>query len=221
MQYCADTLIDPFLPVISSGDNGLSHYMFGSEELKDFRTLFDKPTQHFIEMGDTAYSEYAVAFIGEEYPHISLTLSTQTAFRQPVAECFSAHLANMHVVGRLRASDIRTCLQEAIMNSIIHGNLATPQEGRLTSHFQQYMENISANIADHKQGRKRISIFAWHTTRHITLCVSDQGEGFTLDQPETDITIPYGRGLPLIRAMSDRVWQTLPNHFYMQFSVHE
>ncbi len=198
-----------------------SHYFFSGEEIGALHSLLNKPYQHFIEQCAKHECADILDVIREEQPHLSLSITTKTAFRQPVADFFTSALIRAHSLAPMLASDIKTCLQEAVMNSIIYGNLAIRHdENATTDHFQRYLENITAAIQNKKHSLKRISILAWFTEQHITICVADQGAGFNLNQPTPALEIPYGRGLPLIRAMSHAVWQPKPNHLTMQFLLH-
>jgi anti-sigma regulatory factor (Ser/Thr protein kinase) len=198
-----------------------THCFFNNDEVDSYPKLLAKPYQHFIEMHEYVHLGNALAFIRDEYPDISLSLTTKTAFRQPIADFFAQHLANQRDFSEGVIMRIKTCLQEAVMNSIIHGNLAIEHDGDAKDNFQHYLEKISRHIDDESLSLKRICIFAWLTERHITLCVSDQGKGFGLNQPAVNIAEPYGRGLFLIRNMCGRLWQTQPNHLYMQFTRHD
>ena len=103
------------------------------------------------------------------------------------------------------------------MNAIIHGNLQISHPAPDTAHFQEYLENISHALLNEALALQRISIYAWFTSAHVTICISDQGKGFTLEQPDAAIDQPYGHGLMLIRKLAYRIWQTSPNNLYIQF----
>jgi anti-sigma regulatory factor (Ser/Thr protein kinase) len=209
----------PFFFNHENADNR-SHYFFTSDEINSFQDLLTKPYQHFVEMREYVHLSQVLSFVRSEHPHISLSLTTETAFKQPVADFFTAHIARKRAIAAETMSDIKTCLQEAVMNAIIHGNLIIEHSGDEIDGFQHYLDQIALRIEDELLGLKRVSVFAWFTDVSITICVSDQGKGFELEQPAIDETKPYGRGLALIRCLASRVWQTKPNNIYMQFPLH-
>lgn len=196
-----------------------SHYFFSGTESQSISSMLAKPHRHFIEMREYVQLGRVLEFVRREYPHISLSLTTQTAFKQPVAEFFTAHLARQRSMSQDLKDNVRTCLQEAVLNAIIHGNLDIGHEQ--PSQFSHYLEKISRSVQDNALGLKRVSIFCWLTDHHITICVADQGSGFDIrTQPEEGDEVPYGRGLRLIRRLASRTWHTEPNHLYMQFNRH-
>jgi len=195
-----------------------SHCFFSSEEVRSFPELLKKPYKHFIEMREYLYLGKVLQFIRDEYPHVSMSLTTSTAFRQPVADFFTTHISSQCDFSAELMADIKTCLQEAVMNSIIHGNLCIAHEK--PEDFHLYLENISQTANRSEAGLKRVSIFAWITDQHVTLCVSDQGKGFVIEPQEQVASSPYGRGLSLISHMCARTWHTQPSNFYMQFNRH-
>lgn len=219
MQFTQPILSTIHIPTLAVANERRSHYFFDTEEMRTFLAMMDRPYQHFVEMGEVAHLGHVLAFIRQEQPHLSVSLTTHTAFKQPVADLLSKYIAKHYGFSATLASDIKTCLQEAIMNSIIHGNLSIGHVKGSDEQFQNYLERISATINDETFSLKRVSIYLWRSDEHVTVCVSDQGRGFDLNQPTPDIAVPYGRGLPLIRTIAHRVWQSRPNHLSMQFLV--
>ncbi len=201
-----------------------SHYFFDRASVKRLGALLSKPYKHFIETNEVAQISEVLSFIRTEYPHASLSLTAHSAFTQPVADLFSSCLAERHRLTLSLQEDIKTCLQEAIMNAVIHGSLgiASPdsvQKNFSVNSFQDYMEKVSEKINDNTLGLKRISVYSWSTENHMTICVADQGRGFDINQPAaTDPQSPYGRGLELIRGLAQSIWQEDSQCLYMQFS---
>ncbi len=191
-----------------------THYFFYADEMA---ALFKSRCQHFIEVREESPMGESLDFIRREYPHYSLSLTTRTAFNQPIAELFTRHLATKRPLSDMLISDIQTCLHEALLNATIHGNLAVRCEYTEIGGFQHYLDSVSARMEDPARYLKRVDVFVWMTREHLTICVADQGDGFTLAQPEISIDQPHGRGLNFIHALSSNVWQTRSNTIYMQF----
>ena len=198
-----------------------THHFFSLEKMDSFYQLLEKPYVHFIEMREYVHLSHVLAFIENEYPHVSLSLTTDSAFKQPVADFLAALLARKKSISPSVQSDIKTCVQEAVMNAIIHGNLRIEQQNKAVASFEKYLHNVAQAVGDETLSLQRVSLFAWFTLDSVTICVADQGKGFSLEQPILNEDSPYGRGLPLIRGMSRKIWQTKPNHLYMQFSIHD
>jgi anti-sigma regulatory factor (Ser/Thr protein kinase) len=195
-----------------------THCFFNADGPVPLAELLEGPYQHFVEMREYHHLGQVLEFIRNEYPHMSLSLTTRTAFRQPVADLLSARIVRTHGLSHELACNIKTCLQEALMNAIIHGNLGIPHAE--PENFHLYLEQVTDAIAHDARSMKRVSAFAWFTDRYITLCVSDQGEGFNIEQSAVDPTVPYGRGLSLIRNMASNIWQNAPGQLHMQFNRH-
>lgn len=195
-------------------------YFITSDEMAQLGSLMQQPYHHFIEAREQVQLPQVLDFIRYEHPHMTLSVTSQTAFRHPIAEYAARHIAARMLPAREGYQAMRTCLQEAVLNAVIHGNLRMQGQHHGMAGFQEYMQEITRRIADEDAGLLRVNIHAWFTEHHITLCVADSGPGFVMEQLQADVLSPHGRGLLMIRDMASGCWQGAPNQLYMQFSMH-
>lgn len=210
-------VIPPQPLVLEPAGSENAHYFFTHEEVRGLGNIFSLSYRHFIELHEYVHLRHVLEFIDHSNPQLSLSATSQTAFHQPVADYLATHLADIYKLPASLASDIKTCLQEAVMNAVIHGNLVIKHDEQTRWDFQKYIDKVTHAIKDMELSLKRVSVYVWASDEHITICVADQGKGFNLNQPTPYTTSPYGRGLVLIRHMCHRLWQTQPNYIYMQF----
>ena len=174
---------------------------------------------HYVEANN--YSELApdLAFINEEHPSLSLCISTKTAFEKPAADLFVQLLKKQFWIADTMADAMLTCLQEGVMNAIVHGNLNIHHQSNILDNFEQYYNTISHALHHSAGAHKRISIFAWRKNEGFVIAVSDQGHGFTVAPTAPVLTTQHhGRGIMLIHSFADYVWQTTPNNIFMEFT---
>ena len=101
---------------------------------------------------------------------------------------------------------ITTCLQEAIMNAILHGNLEIKNRPNSPQEMDLYQDELDAKLSDNYYSNKRICIRAWDGHRKIKLSVGDEGMGFSLEGVQVAANSKYGMGLRLIRELADSIW---------------
>lgn len=141
-------------------------------------------------------------------PDLFLSITTLSCYHVSLARIFCNTLSVRFLLGDSIKSDITTCLQEAIMNAMLHGNLAIRGEFHTKSGFFAYHTEIEQRLNLPEYREKRIYIRAWHQKNHLQISVSDDGNGFELPDfsSPTNNQFPSGRGLMFIHAMSDTVW---------------
>lgn len=142
---------------------------------------------------------------------LRLAVTTRSAYRHQVAKSFTAALAErFDMSGDLR-DRVHTSVQEAIVNSVLHGNLAVGSslrdslEGLSTAH--QAIENL---LASPQIARSMIRVEAIWNWRMLYVLVSDSGPGFKRSEPSQSIVPPdanqrSGRGLAILDVFCDRV----------------
>jgi anti-sigma regulatory factor (Ser/Thr protein kinase) len=143
---------------------------------------------------------------------LRLALTTRSAYRHPVVKVFVRAMATRIDLSRDLRERIHTAVQEAVMNSVLHGNLAINSEfrdsleGLDNSHQAIEMLLTSPQIA-----RSMIRVEAiWNSTMLYVL-VRDSGAGFKrseLPSPSAWWKAGHhgsGRGLAILEAFCDRI----------------
>jgi anti-sigma regulatory factor (Ser/Thr protein kinase) len=143
---------------------------------------------------------------------LRLAVTTRSAYRHQVVKVYVAALAARIDFSRDLRERIHTAVQEAMINSVLHGNLAISSElrdsleGLTTSH--QTIERLptSPQIA-----RSMIRVEAiWNSTMLYVL-VRDSGAGFERSElPSPSVWRKAGhhgsgRGLGILEAFCDRI----------------
>jgi anti-sigma regulatory factor (Ser/Thr protein kinase) len=141
---------------------------------------------------------------------LSLTVTTQSTYRQPIAKAFAAAINDRLGCSKDLHQRIHTALQEAIMNALIHGNLGLEPQFRGNLQGLTRSQAVIEELLDRPAvARSPIRVDAiWNaTTLHVL--VRDSGKGFAPNRPYAPEALRselcHGRGLLLIEAFCDRV----------------
>ncbi len=135
-------------------------------------------------------------------PDFALSLTTVTAYRNDIAGSISNQIRNVFGLSLQTEWLVRICLQEALVNAVVHGNLGV---GAMRN-FDGYYDTIEAKLAEESLRNRRITVAAYNRENCITLTVSDEGAGFSLPPPALPQDASHGRGLYLIRRTASNVW---------------
>jgi len=119
------------------------------------------------------------------------------------------HLAEYGLGDRGRLMRVGIALEEALMNSVIHGNLEVSSELRGIDD-DAYNQLIADRMVQEPYASRRVQVTASLDPHRALIVIRDEGPGFNVrDIP--DPTIPenmeraHGRGLLLIRTFFDEV----------------
>ena len=179
-------------------------YYFTLPKTALLNDILQRPNHFFLEVGPRSVIEQALATMSREAPHFAVNLRTGSAYDSTLSEVIALALERRFFLDSKQGMNIRTCLQEAIANAIIHGNLGLDS----SDNFHLYHDAIAARIGETPYKDKRITIAAWYDAPCIKLAVTDQGNGFSGACHLTDLpppSDPCGRGLFLIRSLADSV----------------
>jgi anti-sigma regulatory factor (Ser/Thr protein kinase) len=141
---------------------------------------------------------------------LSLTVTTQSAYRQPIAKAFAAAIQARLCCSRDLHQRIHTALQEAVTNAMLHGNLGLgSQPNESMEGFAASHAAIGALFECPAIARRAIRIDAiWNTTM-LHIMVRDCGKGFAENRLELSERLQnerhHGRGLLILDAFCDRV----------------
>jgi hypothetical protein len=143
---------------------------------------------------------------------LRLAVTTRSAYRHQVVKVFVSALAVRMELSRELRERIHTAVQEAMMNAVLHGNLAINSElrdsleGLTTSHQAIELLLTSPQIA-----RSMIRVEAIWNSSMLYVLVRDSGAGFK----KNELPLPSawqkaghhgsGRGLAILDAFCDRI----------------
>lgn len=147
---------------------------------------------------------------GLPVPGVSISLTSLTAYRIKLSTGLAEALATRFHLEDTLVRDIKSALQEAIANAVIHGNLQVDArwKPKLES-FNSYVDVLQQALASPHSTGTRVNIRILCAEDFIRCEVRDEGGGYPdADDPHTtppDPNSPQGRGLNIINILSDAV----------------
>jgi anti-sigma regulatory factor (Ser/Thr protein kinase) len=166
------------------------------------------PYSALIELGgdDEPVGDWAAVAISGAGFYLSLT--TATGFGLQVAALVSDELVARGVVTGEQRSVVELCLQEAVANAIVHGNLGIASTAKdYPEGYRVFSQLVNERLNDPVLRRRRTDIFTRWSSRLLDISVADQGTGFdtSVIPTEVDGTSRSGRGFVFMRALAGRV----------------
>ena len=144
--------------------------------------------------------------------HLSLMVTTKSAYRQPVGKAFVEAMAIRTPMPEDLRERIYTAIQEAMMNAVLHGNLKIGSGARDSLEgLMQTHELIEQMLAVPEGARGAIRVDAIWNSKVLHVLIRDSGDGFakaelpSSEDIEADGQIASGRGLSILEAICDRV----------------
>ncbi|MFV3129381.1 ATP-binding protein [Niveispirillum sp. KHB5.9] len=137
--------------------------------------------------------------------HLLVSLTTRLAWTLDTAAQFCEGLLARGLLPVTVRHDAELSLHEAIINAVLHGNLA--MGGSLVddpSQFDAFCQRLTATLADPDRANRRIDLSAWLENGHLHIRIADQGGGYDPDsiRPPVNVEAKSGRGLEIMRVMS-------------------
>ena len=142
---------------------------------------------------------------------IYLSLTTGSAFGIQLAALICDALVERGVLTRSQRSVVELCLQEAVANAIIHGNLGIASTAKdHPEGYRVFSQLVSERMGDPVLCRRRVDLFCRWAGRTLEISVVDQGAGFDVSILPADVaaTSRSGRGFIFMRALASRVITT-------------
>ena len=136
---------------------------------------------------------------------LHLSLSSRSALELPVGEIIGDFLASkLRLQHRLRTS-IVSVVHEAVLNAVLHGNLAMTSEGRgHSAGIEDFHGAIEARLADPALRDRRCEIRVRWNAVAVLVRISDHGMGFVPAAATGGAARPWGRGIRVMQALATR-----------------
>lgn len=183
-----------------------SPYFFILGKNSSLNDVLNTNQHFFLEVGAYQPLEASLEQLVAHAPDFALCMTTHSAYYSGMAHAVSLVLNQRFGFLSYKSMEIETCLQEAIMNAIVHGNLGIESGFSSPQAMESYFQKIKDQLEVPLYKNKRITVTASEYNDHITIGVSDQGEGFSIGESVIEHTRPHGRGVLLMRSMADKVW---------------
>jgi len=195
---CADITVPEPGPCVTSWD--------GASEQSLVAALAPPATQ-CVEAGLLDERDDIVVCSQPAPGHLSLIVSTRSAYRHSIAKAFIAAMQTRTSLSEDLRIRVHSAVQEALMNAVLHGNLRIDPnlrdslEGLLAA-----QEAIEAKLNTPEVGRARILMEAIWNASTLQVVIRDSGDGYegAEDRRETE-DAASGRGLAILQAFSDGV----------------
>jgi anti-sigma regulatory factor (Ser/Thr protein kinase) len=167
-----------------------------------------EPYSALVEVGadEEPIGDWAAVAISAAGFYLSLT--TATGFGLQVAALISDELVARNVVSLEQRSVVELCLQEAVANAIVHGNLGIASTAKdHPEGYRIFSQLVNDRLSDPVLRRRRTDIFTRWSGRILDISVADQGAGFDTSVIPTEIdgVSRSGRGFVFMRALAGRV----------------
>lgn len=137
--------------------------------------------------------------------YLLISLTTRLAWTLDTAAQICEGLLTRGLLPATVRHDAELSLHEAIINAVLHGNLA--MGGSLVddpSQFDAFCQRLTATLADPDKATRRIDVSAWVEAGRLYIRIADQGGGYDPDsiRPPVNVESKSGRGLEIMRVMS-------------------
>ncbi|MBF0288870.1 MAG: response regulator [SAR324 cluster bacterium] len=151
--------------------------------------------------------------------HLQLSISSQTKFIRQVMNYFNGCYNNICKAHQLDVNIFGICINEAVTNAVVHGNLEVPSSLKQED-WKKFEDLVDEREADPEYENKKVTI-AYHVDEsQIKIEMEDEGNGFdpsNLPNPnDPEAMLASGRGILLIRSFMDEVsWNEKGNKITM------
>lgn len=194
-------------------------YFFTIDSKEGLKKILERPYSIFLEISSTPSLLFHLSEIIRRKAQFALIISTKTACHFPIAHDLGRYINTRFGMQDYKSLQIQTCLQEALVNAVVHGNLELKSNFNSIDTFETYYACIEERLTDPSYWSRQLIIEAWDAEDHFTLAITDQGKGFQIENNTSDNQLPHGRGLMLIQSLADRTWVgDNGNTLYMTFA---
>jgi len=179
------------------------NYRKTNEALESIITL---PHSVFVEITPYNKNKKSFEYLWNNAPDFALCVSTISCYTSNLAHIFANEIDSRFLLNGKKIMDITTCMQEAIMNSMFHGNLKMQSDFRTVKGLYAYQEEVKKRLILDYYRFSNINICAFNNGDSIKISISDDGDGFSIPTYKEEDTLPNGRGLMIIKSLSNKVW---------------
>ncbi|MDX1975828.1 MAG: ATP-binding protein [Rickettsiales bacterium] len=192
-------------------------YFFNLNKQHSFENIINKPNRFFIEHSLYNNHLFPLESIIRSNPDFSLSLTTRSCYNHKIAPIITKTVCSHFNIPQQYTIPITTCMHEALINSVVHGNLKIGGHFKNQKNFESYYQEVQDKLADPQLAAKYVNILLWYKSHRLILSISDEGQGSPLLNYTPDF-LPYGRGLILIQSLANKVWVGEDNHtLFMAF----
>ncbi len=145
----------------------------------------------------------------EKHHMLSIVCEGRVIHNTKAPEAIASFFEDQSSIDKKTAMTFRLVLQESLSNAVEHGNLGVSskahKEINQDTWFNNYYDLVDELLGSDK-GLKPVAIHCHMTEDILSTTVEDQGKGFDVSESLAKIMpdTPYGKGLALANALSER-----------------
>lgn len=195
---------------------------------KDIEVLEENTYQRVVEATDHATDLPAGLLSAASHADqpFFMSLTTATAFHMPVSLYVSRILQRILCFDQTMQHSMEACLQEAISNALIHGNLAVKSAQHTGAGAAElFFYDMNRRLTQSPWRDRRLTISSRRQGHELSVVIDDEGDGFDVDHimradAVMDPAKPSGRGAHIIRALThDRRYEQGGRRLILDFLV--
>lgn len=184
-------------------------FMIKPFELKDLVFVLEK-----LENLKTPVEELKSTFQSYE-ENMSISIQSHTSFIPSVVRHLHNHFKSILAINKINRYKFALCLQEALTNAIVHGNLEISSAVKESS-WSEFNKMISEREKDPHYCERRVRIDCTFRQSSLSIQIEDEGNGFDFDNlsdPNDPMSLLCsGRGILMIRQFMNEVeWNETGN----------
>jgi DNA-binding response OmpR family regulator/anti-sigma regulatory factor (Ser/Thr protein kinase) len=151
--------------------------------------------------------------------NLDFTLPSNIKYVQPMLDFLNRCYTEFCTLNELDHMSLNIALNEAILNSLIHGNFQISSQIKQED-WSKFDELVQLRGKDPNFNQKQIKLSYRATEDFLEFSIEDEGKGFDVSKlnefNETDMLLESGRGILLIRSFMDEVhWNEKGNRITM------
>lgn len=164
---------------------------------------------YFLEVGQRLALEHDLRILQKDIPDFALCLTSQHTYDNRVAPVITQAINDRFPKTRMKRMHIVTCLQEALANAVVHGNLRIDCQRNSLESFERYYRLIDEGVRQPDVKDKRVYVRAWDYPDALRLCITHEGEGMldpkSIAESHPQLEKKNGRGLFIIQSLAEQV----------------
>jgi len=145
----------------------------------------------------------------KDAPDFGLCLTSLHTYDANAAYIITSALNARFGMSRRKRMHIMTCLQEALANAVIHGNLCIECDRNSLAAFERYYQLINDRIMQPAFASTRVYVRAWSSQDSFRICITHGGNGSLgpdiLHESRPALEKRAGRGLFIIQSLAEWV----------------
>ena len=186
----------------------IPHY-FALPSPEALADILQQSADTFLEIAQRDRMDQDLAALIAEAPDFAVGLTSQSTYHPLISATITDALNDRFGLSRGKRMQIMTCLQEALSNAVIHGNLCVTGERDSLQGFEDFYQSVDNALAEPQFQQKRVFIRAWDTKVSLRVCISHGGPGRInplLLAPNNPLPEQKcGRGIFIIQSLAEQV----------------